>query len=207
MVPVHNSLRNPIHNVLTPRIVPKTIRTQTATPATGTGSAGTPASTGTAATTGSTTTGAAATAGAAADSDPAADFKALFGHASTTPVTTPTTPPAPAIPTLQSVFGTNPYVSNPGGVAPNGVTYGYNPTYFATRATAEKLAQMYGGTVVEANAITPYGPFQQNQMNEMIRFPNGNVVNAGILASYFDRGWSQARVDNAIAGEINDIPT
>jgi hypothetical protein len=60
--------------------------------------------------------------------------------------------------------------------------------------------------VVEKNAITPCGPFQQNQMNQMIEFPNGNVVNAGILASYFDRGWSQPEIDSAIAGEIRQIP-
>jgi hypothetical protein len=105
------------------------------------------------------------------------------------------------------VFGSNPYITNPGGTAPNGVTYSYNPTYFATRATADKLAQMYGGTVVEMNAITPYGPFQQSHANEMIRFPNGNVVNAGILASYFDRGWSRDQINQAIAGEINSFPT
>jgi hypothetical protein len=104
------------------------------------------------------------------------------------------------------MFGSNQYVSNPGGMAPNGVTYGYNPTYFATRATADKLAQIYGGTVVEMNAITPYGPFQQNQMNEMIKFPNGNVVNAGVLASYYDHGWSQEQVNSAISAEINVIP-
>ena len=35
MVPVHNALRNPIHSVFTPRIVPKTIRTQTSAQPTG----------------------------------------------------------------------------------------------------------------------------------------------------------------------------
>jgi hypothetical protein len=110
-------------------------------------------------------------------------------------------------PTLQSVFGSNAFVSNPGGVGPNGMTYSYNPTYFATRATADKLAQMYGGMVVEQNALTPYGPFQQNQPNEMIRFANGNVVNAGILASYYNMGLSQEQIDRAISAEINTIPT
>jgi len=137
--------------------------------------------------------------------DTAADFRALF--------TSHTNPPDPVvntlnvvIPTALSVFGSNPWIENPGGVAPNGVHYGYNPDYFATRATADKLAQMYGGTVEEMNAITPFGPFKQNQMNEMIRFPNGNVVNAGILASYYDRGLTQAQIDTAIAAEIRVIP-
>jgi hypothetical protein len=142
----------------------------------------------------------------AATSDAAADFRALFTSRSNPPV--PVLPAAPKVvnPTAQSVFGENAWIANPGGVAPNGVAYGYNPEYFATRATADKLAQMYGGKVEEANAITPYGPFRQNQMNEMIRFSNGNVVNAGILASYFNRGLTQEQIDTAIAGEIRQFP-
>jgi hypothetical protein len=138
--------------------------------------------------------------------DAAADFRALFTSRSTPPVPSIPAPPKPVLPTAQSVFGDNPWIANPGGVAPNGVTYGYNPEYFATRATADKLAQMYGGTVEEANAITPFGPFKQNQMNEMIRFSNGNVVNAGILAAYFNRGLTQEQIDSAIAGEIRQFP-
>jgi len=65
---------------------------------------------------------------------------------------------------------------------------------------------MYGGTVMEQNAITPYGPFQQNQKNEMIQFSNGNVVNAGILASYFNRGLTLDQINQAISKEITDIP-
>ena len=139
-------------------------------------------------------------------SDAAADFRALFTSGSNPPgPSLPATPPV-AIPTAQSVFGSNPWIVNPGGVAPNGVAYGYNPEYFATRATADKLAQIYGGTVEEANAITPYGPFKQNETNEMIRFPNGNVVNAGILASYYNRGLTQEQIDSSIAAEIREIP-
>ena len=210
MVPLRNPLTNSVHNVYTPRIVPKNVRRETATGTTAGGSTtGTTATTSSGGATGASSTGSSLTAPTSAASDPAADFKSLFGHVNTALLTPgpPAPPPKPAPPTLQSVFGPNPYVANPGGVAPNGVTYGYNPTYFATRATADKLAQMYGGTVVEMNAITPYGPFQQNQMNEMIKFPNGNVVNAGILASYYDRGWSQEQINAAISGEINSIPT
>jgi hypothetical protein len=205
MVPLRNPMTNSVHNVYTPRIVPKIVRRETATGSTGTGSTtGTTGPTSSSGATGTSTTGS-----TPAASDPAADFKSLFGHVNTALLTPgpAAAPPKPAPPTLQSVFGSNPYITNPGGVAPNGVTYGYNPTYFATRATADKLAQMYGGTVVEMNAITPYGPFQQNQMNEMIKFPNGNVVNAGILASYYDRGWSQEQINSAINAEINAIPT
>ena len=183
MVPLRNTMRNTIQSALTPRVPPRTAKKEA-------GNA--PGASPTAST-------------ATAVYDPAANFKALFGHIYPAAQTAGAAQAAtkPAVPTLQSVFGGSPFAANPGGTAPNGVTYSYNPTYFATRAAADKLAQMYGGTVVEMNAITPYGGFQQNQMNQMIQFPNGKVVNAGILASYFDRGWSQQEIDSAIAGEIN----
>jgi hypothetical protein len=205
MVPLRNPMTHSVHNLYTPRTVPKIARKETAI-----GTGGTTPATGITGATGTTSTGGSSTVSTPPASDPAADFKSLFGGHVNSALPTPAppaAPPKPAPPTMQSVFGSNPYVSNPGGMAPNGVTYGFNPTYFATRATADKLAQMYGGTVVEMNAITPYGPFQQNQMNEMIKFPNGNVVNAGILASYYDRGWSQEQINTAISAEINVIPT
>lgn len=189
MVPNHNAISISTRGALLSRVVPRNILRAKA--------ANTPAS---------TVPSGAGPATPAAVSDPATDFRSLFGHATVAVTSTVPTTSKPAAPTLQSVFGPNPFVSQPGGVAPNGVTYSYNPTYFATRATADKLAQMYGGKVVEMNAITPFGPFQQSHQNEMIQFPNGNVVNAGILASYFDRGWSQEQINTAIAGEINQIP-
>jgi hypothetical protein len=202
MVPIRHAVNNSIHNVFTTRIVPRYNSRQSA--------GQTDVNTASPATTGSTSSsGAPAAAASGADADPAADFKALFGHASQAGSSGAPAPAAsaPSNPTVESVFGPNPYITNAGGSGPNGITYGYNPIYFATRATAQKLAQMYGGTVVEMNAITPSGPFQQNQMNEMIQFPNGNVVNAGNLAAYYSRGWSQQKVDQAIQNEINGIPS
>jgi hypothetical protein len=105
------------------------------------------------------------------------DFQKLFAPKPTATSNMPQQPAPPSIPTAKSVFGPNPWIANPGDVAPNGVSYGYNPEYFATRSTADKLAQMLGGKVVEMNAITRYGPFHQNQLNEMIEMPNGKVVN------------------------------
>ena len=173
MVNVQHALRNSIHSLISPRIVPKTVRKDLDPP-----SKTPPAS------------------------DPAADFRALFTANSKPPTPSVPEPAKPANPTAEAVFGPNAFVKDPGGVAPNGATYGYNPMYFATRATADKLAQMYGGTVVETNAITPYGPFAQNQPNEMIKFGNGNVVNAGVLASYYNGNMSQDQIDRAIAAEI-----
>jgi hypothetical protein len=185
MVNVHPALRISVHNEVSPRIVPKMAPRGSA----------------------ASTTPSAGPASPAPATDAGANFWAIFTPHNTppAPVTPAQTKPAP--PTMQSMFGANPYVTNPGGSAANGATYGYNPMYFATRATADKLAQMYGGTVVEQNAITPYGPFQQNQMNEMIRFSNGNVVNAGVLASYYSHGYSQEQVNQVISAEINDIRT
>jgi hypothetical protein len=145
-------------------------------------------------------TGTAPTQGSSGDA--AADFRALFSSQPLPPAATTPAPPPP--PTAESVFGANPWITNPGGSAPIGVTYGYNPIYFATPATAAKVAQMVGGTVVETNAITPYGPFRQNQPNEMIQMPNGKQVNAGIIASLYTHGYSQQYVNLLVSNEVND---
>jgi hypothetical protein len=140
----------------------------------------------------------------------AADFRALFSPKPvTTTVTQPAPPPAPAqnVPTLESVFGPNPFMTNPGFTGPDGKTYGYNPVYFATPETAAKLAQMYGGTVVQRNYMAPNGGFQQTDMNQMIQFPNGAVLNAGLLASYFNLGLTQTQIDQTVATDINSIQT
>lgn len=155
--------------------------------------------------TGSTATSSTSTAATQGSSgDAATDFRALF---SGKPAPPDPTPAKPATPTAQSVFGDNPWITNPGGVAPNGVTYGYNPYYFATPSTASKVAQMIGGTVVQTNAITPYGPFQQNQPNQMVQLPNGKQLNAGIIASFYDHGYSQQYINMLISNEVNDTTT
>lgn len=215
MVPIRHGVGNSIHNVFTTRIVPKYTNRQS----TGHIAAGAASDSGTSSPAATTDAGSstptAVTTGTASGStdttsDPAADFKALFGWAarvSANTPPTPTTPTSPPNPTVESVFGPNPYITNAGGAGPYGITYNYNPVYFATKATAQKLAQMYGGTVIEMNAITPDGPFHQNQPNEMIQFANGNIVNAGALASYYGLGWSQEKIDRAILNEINGTPT
>jgi hypothetical protein len=127
----------------------------------------------------------------------------------TTPApATNNTPVTPAMaPTAESLFGPNPWMSNPGGMAPNGVSYSYNPYYFATAETAAKVAQMVGGTVVQSNALTPNGPFQQFQPNYMVQLPNGRQIYAGLFASFFDHGYTQDFVNKLIAAEISDTGT
>ena len=105
-------------------------------------------------------------------------------------------------PTAEALFGPNPWVSNAGGTGPNG-DYGYNRCYFATPATAAKVAQMLGGTVVKADAITPFGPFKQNQSNLMVQMPNGKLINAGLVAGFYDHGYTQQAVDAMIASETS----
>lgn len=117
------------------------------------------------------------------------------------PSANPTYSEPPMAPTAQSLFGANPWITDPGGKGENG-SYGYNKYYFATPETAAKVAQMLGGKVVEMNAMTPYGPFKQNQPNEMVQMPDGRLINAGIIASYYDHGWAQQTVDALVKGEV-----
>ena len=139
----------------------------------------------------------------------AADFRTLFTAHSNPPTpasapSTGTSSPGDPAPTAQSLFGPNPWMTNPGGVGPNGVSYSYNPYYFATAQTAAKVAQMVGGAVVQQNAITPYGPFPQNQPNYMVQLPNGRQINAGLFASFYDHGYTQDFVNRLVTSELND---
>jgi hypothetical protein len=104
-------------------------------------------------------------------------------------------------PTAQSLFGDNPWSSNAGGTGQAG-SYGYNPYFFATPQTAAKVAQMLGGKVVEMDALTPYGPFKQNEPNQMIQMPDGRLINAGLVAAFYDHGYTQQTVDKMIAAEV-----
>jgi hypothetical protein len=106
-------------------------------------------------------------------------------------------------PTVESMFGPYPFVTDPepGGSGP-GVTYKYNPTYFATKLTAAMVAKALGGVVVAENAITPFGPFIQNQPNLMVQMPDGTTFNAGVIANLFSHGYPQSYIDKQIALEI-----
>ncbi|MEO8592036.1 MAG: hypothetical protein ABI759_01830 [Candidatus Solibacter sp.] len=122
-----------------------------------------------------------------------------------TPLPASTAPKATAstmAPTAETLFGGTPWVTDPGGVGPSG-SYSYNHYYFATPATAATVAQMLGGKVVETNAITPSGPFTQNQPNQMVQMPDGRLINAGLIAGLYDHGYSQQTVDQMIATEVN----
>ncbi|HLI83837.1 MAG TPA: hypothetical protein VKV17_07950 [Bryobacteraceae bacterium] len=107
-------------------------------------------------------------------------------------------------PTPESVFGSSPWLANPIGTNPDGSQYSYNPWYFATPQAAAQVAQMLGGTVVSQNAITnPGSPFAQQQPNLMVQMPNGKLINAGLVASFYAHGYPQSYIDTLISNEIN----
>jgi hypothetical protein len=113
--------------------------------------------------------------------------------------------PAPAQSNLtgaEAVFGENPWIENPTAVMPNGLTYNLNPQYFATRATAEKVAAMAGGKVVESDVIASGGGFSQNQKNYMVELPNGKQINPGLVAGFYTHGYPQWYVDRMVALEF-----
>jgi hypothetical protein len=130
---------------------------------------------------------------------------------SATPVTQPigsTDNPAAqaANPTAQSVFGDQPWVQDPQG-AGLGASWDYNPIYFASQATAQKVADMVGGTVIEQNVMTsnPASPLQQSQPNEMVQLKDGSVVNPGLIADFYDHNYSQSYVNQMIQNEIQGV--
>lgn len=158
-----------------------------------------------------------------------ASFSAVFAAASEEAASTGTTASSTASSTQAAatsaaaaandpagpLFGANPWVTDPTGNGPGGVT-NYNPIYFATTQTAQTVAQMVGGTVVSMNDITsaPGSPFQQSQPNLMVQLPDGGLINPGLVADIYTHGWSQSfvnqQVDNEVAGATpasGTIPT
>jgi hypothetical protein len=133
----------------------------------------------------------------------------LAGLVSKTPGPGAAPPPAQAAaltpaPDAKSLFGDQPWMDTPGGTGPNGASWNFNPIYFATRETADRVAAMVGGTVVERNAIlsAPGSPFLQSQPNEMIELPNGRVVYAGLIADFYNHGYPQSFIDRLLKSEI-----
>jgi hypothetical protein len=102
------------------------------------------------------------------------------------------------------LFGANPWLADPTGNGPDGNVTHYNPVYFATQQTAQTVAGMLGGQVVQSVQITtaPGSPFQQNQPNYMVQLPNGGLVNPGFIADIYTHGWSQSFIDKNVANEV-----
>lgn len=157
----------------------------------------------------------AGTSSSGASASGTSDFQSLFNNqmnsqstqapaATTTPATSSATSTATDPPTPESVFGASPWESDPTGTAPDGSTINYNPWYFATPQAAAQVAQMLGGTVVSSNEFCGTGgPFTQNQPNLMVQMPNGNMINAGLVASFYAHGYPQSYINTLISNEIN----
>lgn len=136
----------------------------------------------------------------------APDIRALFSGVPT-PVSTTATPAADTTPTAESAFGSSPWVANPTGSGPDGLSYSYNPIYFASASTAAEVAQMVGGKVVSSNQITAAGsPFTQQQPNLMVQLANGALINPGLVASFYTHGYPQSTIDQMIAAEARNTP-
>jgi hypothetical protein len=110
-------------------------------------------------------------------------------------------PAQDAAPTAESVFGSNPWIANPTGTSPDGSSYGYNPLYFATAATAAEVAQMVGGKVVASDEFASAGGFLQQQPNQMVELANGTLINAGQVAALYTHGYPQPYIDMLIQDE------
>jgi hypothetical protein len=112
--------------------------------------------------------------------------------------------PCYTIPTIESTFGANAFCANPTQTAPDGQALAFNPIWFATPQTAAKVAQLLGGAVVEKNDMTgDNGVFSQSQVNEMVKLPNGRLVNAGLIASYYGHGFSQSQIADLLNTELS----
>jgi hypothetical protein len=112
----------------------------------------------------------------------AADFRQLFGGGSAVPsvvstpaVATPVNPPF--VPSFRTATITD-------GVS----VWGLNSNYFATKDTAQWIANKYGtGQVIETPFEGSGGPFAASANEYQIKMADGRTVNAGILAGYYER--------------------
>ena len=93
-------------------------------------------------------------------------------------------------------------MANPGYTDPAGNFRSYNPTYFASAATAQKVAQMAGGTVVSMNMMANAGGMVQNQPNLMVQLPNGTLINPGLVADFYTHGYPQSYIDTLVQNEF-----
>lgn len=92
-------------------------------------------------------------------------------------------------PTRQ-LFGAAPFVpAFRTATVTDGVSiWALNKDYFATRDTAQWIADKYGtGEVVETQFEGSGGPFAASAQEFQVKLADGRMVNAGILASYYER--------------------
>jgi hypothetical protein len=157
--------------------------------------------------TGPATSAAAGTNATTAASTAPGGLAALFPGNPSCWATSAALAPVP-VPTAESVFGPNVFLANPTESLPGGGQMPLNPLWFATPATAAKIAQMLGGTVVESNDFTSAAsPVQQQQPNELVQMPDGQRFNAGWIASLYNHGFTQSYIDQTIAEMVGQSAT
>ena len=82
-----------------------------------------------------------------------------------------------------------------------------NPAYFATRDTAQYIADKFGtGQIVQVPFGGTGGPYTSSAEEYHIVLPNGATVNAGLLADYYVRmpeaqfpGLADSMIQTAVA--------
>jgi hypothetical protein len=87
---------------------------------------------------------------------------------------------------VQNDVGTGPPQQTPGAAGyGQPIQTNYNPNLYADTATAQRIAQQLGGTVVQGNPVgmAPGSPFSAPSAN-MIQLPNGQLIDAGTIAGY-----------------------
>ena len=104
-------------------------------------------------------------------------FQQIFSMGAAPPTTAPPkvqTPPPPFVASYEQ----DATVSGPGGVEP------LNPMEYATKDTADRLAAMLGGKVVESQLG---GQYTNSVPERDIVLPGGKQLNAGLTARLFEQ--------------------
>lgn len=92
--------------------------------------------------------------------------------------------------TARQLFGGAPFVPafRTATVTDGVSTWALNHDYFASKDTAQWIANKYGtGQVIETPFGGSGGPFAASAQEFHIKLADGRMVNAGILASYYQR--------------------
>jgi hypothetical protein len=105
------------------------------------------------------------------------DIRQLFSGLPASVVTPAAITDAPFVPTFRTATVTD-------GVS----VWPLNHNYFATKDTAQWIANKYGtGQVIETPFGGNGGPFAASANEYQIKMADGRTVNAGILAGYYER--------------------
>jgi hypothetical protein len=90
----------------------------------------------------------------------------------------------------RQLFGAAPFIPafRPATVTDGSAVWALNHDYFATKDTAQWIANKYGtGQVIETPFEGSGGPFAASATEFQIKLADGRTVNAGILAGYYER--------------------